>query len=73
MEDESITSRPKRAARVQVAQTQTEHGETCYILHNPDADAYVEVDTQNYFLWELMDGEHTLADLAIRRILTACA
>lgn len=64
-EDGSTTYLPKRDARVQVAQAQAEQGEACYILHNPDADGYVEVDAQNYFLWELMDGEHTLADLAM--------
>ena len=64
-EDQSTTYKPKRAAGVQVAQTQTEHGEECYVLHNPDAGGYVEIDTQNHYLWELMDGEHTLADLAM--------
>ena len=64
-EGQSATCRPKRDARVQVAHTQTERGEECYVLHNPDTGSYVEIDAQNYFLWELMDGEHTLTDLVL--------
>jgi putative peptide zinc metalloprotease protein len=63
--DQSTEYRPKRADGVQEGHTQTEHGEECYVLHNPSADGYVEIDAQNYYLWELMDGEHTLADLAM--------
>ncbi|MBM3133919.1 MAG: hypothetical protein FJZ89_01240 [Chloroflexi bacterium] len=57
--------KPKRDSRVQVAHTQTTRGDAYYILHNPDANTYVAIDPQNYFLWELMDGEHALADLAM--------
>jgi putative peptide zinc metalloprotease protein len=63
--EQSTEYKPKRADGVQEARTQTEHGEECYVLHNPGADGYVEIDAQNYYLWELMDGEHTLADLAM--------
>jgi putative peptide zinc metalloprotease protein len=64
-EDQLTTYRPKRVAGVQVGHTQTEHGEECYVLHNPDVHGYVEIDAQNHYLWEQMDGEHTLADLAV--------
>ena len=65
MEDKSSTYKPKRDGRVQVANSQTEDGDTVYLLHNPDAHTYVQIDAQNYFLWELMDGEHELTALAM--------
>jgi putative peptide zinc metalloprotease protein len=65
MENKPSTFKPKRDGRVQVANSQTEDGETVYFLHNPDAHTYVQIDSQNYFLWELMDGEHELAALAM--------
>jgi putative peptide zinc metalloprotease protein len=57
--------KPKHDTRVQVARTQVYHGEAYYVLHNPAADTYLEIDPHNFFLWELMDGEHALADLAM--------
>jgi putative peptide zinc metalloprotease protein len=65
MQDNPATNKPKRAAQVQVARTQTADGKPAYVLHNPDAHTYLQIDEQNYFLWELMDGEHDLAALAI--------
>lgn len=65
MEDKTATYKPKREERVQVAHTQTAKGEAAYILHNPDSHTYLEIDAQNYFLWELMDGEHELGAIAM--------
>ena len=65
MQDQPATTKPKRAAQVQVARTQTEVGKAAYVLHNPDAHTYLKIDEQNYFLWELMDGDHEVAALAI--------
>jgi putative peptide zinc metalloprotease protein len=65
MQDNPATNKPKRAAQVQLARTQTADGKPAYVLHNPDAHTYLQIDEQNYFLWELMDGEHDLAALAI--------
>ncbi len=60
-----LQSKPKRNGYVQVRCEQTTHGDTYYVLHNPEAKTYVEIDSQNYFLWERMDGTHTLTDLAM--------
>jgi len=57
--------KPKRVASLEARCEKNLNGESLYILHNPDANTYVEIDPQNYFLWELMDGEHTVADLAM--------
>lgn len=65
MEDKPTTYKPKQDTRVEVSRMQTAGKGATYILHNPDADTYIEIDAQNYFLWELMDGEHELAALAM--------
>jgi putative peptide zinc metalloprotease protein len=65
-----ISPKPKRDPRVQARCEQTTHGETYYILHNPVANTYIEIDPQNYFLWERMDGAHALADLALAYLNT---
>jgi putative peptide zinc metalloprotease protein len=57
--------RPRRVEQVQTRCEQTPTGGLYYVLHNPVAGAYVELDAENHFLWELMDGEHTVADLAM--------
>lgn len=56
---------PRRLPHVQVHCEKTSTGDTYYVIYNPDNRSYIEIDPKNYFLWELMDGEHTLADLAI--------
>ena len=57
--------RPKRIEQVLMRCTQTPTGGAYYVLHNPATGVYVALDAANYFLWELMDGEHTVADLAL--------
>jgi len=57
--------KPKRNARVKIAHDKTSRGIDYYVLNNPDAGTYLEIDAQNYFLWELMDGEHTPSDIAL--------
>ncbi len=59
------TYKPRRAPDVQVTHLPAANGDAHYILHNPTSMAYLEVDEQNFFLWELLDGEHTVADLAM--------
>ena len=62
---EAAQLKPKRALHVQVHYDPIKFGDTYYVLHNTDTCTYLEIDPQNYFLWELMDGEHTLTDLAM--------
>ena len=57
--------KPKHIADAEVASHQTASGEEYYVLKNPEADAYLKLDPRDYFLWELMDGEHTIRDLAV--------
>ena len=65
MDDKSATHKPKRDARVQIAPTRTADGQPAFVLHHPGAHTYLQIDAQNYFLWQLMDGEHDLGGLAM--------
>jgi hypothetical protein len=56
MQDNAATKKPQRAAGVRVARAQTADGKPAHVLHNPDAHTYLQIDEQNYFLRELMDG-----------------
>lgn len=57
--------KPKRIASVEVARHQAAHGQVYYVLHNAQANTYLQVDERDYFLWELLDGEHSIRDLAV--------
>jgi putative peptide zinc metalloprotease protein len=57
--------KPRQTLHVHVHYDPTMRGDTYYVLHNTETNTYLEIDPQNYFLWELMDGEHTLTDLAM--------
>ena len=57
--------KPKRIANVEVALQQRTHGEEYHVLRSPEANTYLKLDPRDYFLWELMDGEHSVRDLAV--------
>lgn len=57
--------KPKRLAHAEVASHQTARGKEYYVLKNPEANTYLKLDPRDYFLWELMDGEHSIRDLAV--------
>ncbi len=57
--------KPKRIASCQVRCEKNSNGDKLYILHNPDANTYLEIDPLNYYLWGLMDGERNIVDLAM--------
>jgi putative peptide zinc metalloprotease protein len=57
--------KPKRSAHVEVNYHQTSRGEEYHILRNPEANTYLKLDVRDYFLWELMDGEHSVRDMAV--------
>ena len=57
--------KPKRIANVEVALQQRTHGEEYYVLRSPEANTYLKLEPRDYFLWELMDGEHSVRDLAV--------
>jgi putative peptide zinc metalloprotease protein len=57
--------KPKHITHAEVASHQTASGEEYYVLKNPEANTYLKLDPRDYFLWELMDGEHSIRDLAV--------
>lgn len=57
--------KPKRIANVEVAFQERTHGEAYYVLRSPETNTYLKLKPRDYFLWELMDGEHSVRDLAV--------
>jgi putative peptide zinc metalloprotease protein len=57
--------KPKHIAYAEVASHQTAREGEYYVLKNPETDTYLKLDARDYFLWELMDGEHSIRDLAV--------
>ena len=56
--------KPRRIAHVEVAH-RTARGEEYYVLNNLEGDTYLRLDARDYSLWELMDGQHSIRDLAV--------
>jgi len=56
--------KPRRIAHVEVAH-RTVRGEEYYVLKHLEGDTYLRLDARDYFLWELMDGQHSIRDLAV--------
>ncbi len=56
--------KPKGVRTVEIAK-QKIRGEKYYILHNTEKDTYLQLDPKGFFLWNLMDGQHSLTDLSV--------
>jgi putative peptide zinc metalloprotease protein len=57
--------KPRRAPQVEVARQVAAGGAEVYILRNPEANTYLKIAAQDYFLWQHLDGEHSVRDLAV--------
>ncbi|MCZ7574730.1 MAG: M50 family metallopeptidase [Ardenticatenaceae bacterium] len=57
--------KPRRIAGVEVAFQPSSQGEGTYVLKSPVPNSYLKLDARDYFLWEQMDGEHSIRDLAV--------
>ena len=57
--------KPCRAAQVEVVRQVGAKGDEYYILRNTEANTYLKIDAQDYFLWQHLDGEHAVRDLAV--------
>lgn len=57
--------KPRRAAPVEVVRQVGAKGDEYYILRNTAASTYLKIDAQDYFLWQHLDGEHSVRDLAV--------
>ena len=60
-----LRDRPRRAPGVQVHHRATATGETITTLKDPKRGTYYRLSTGGWFVWERLDGEHTLRDLTL--------
>jgi putative peptide zinc metalloprotease protein len=60
-----LRDRPRRTSEVTVHHRATPTGETITTLKDPHRGAYYRLSPQGFFLWERLDGEHTLRDLTL--------
>ncbi len=57
--------KPRRAPQVEVVRQLGARGDEYYILRNTEANTYLKIDAQDYFLWQHLDGQHSVRDLAV--------
>lgn len=57
--------KPRRASQVEVVRQAAAEGDEYYILRNTQANTYLKIDAQDHFLWQHLDGEHSVRDLAV--------
>lgn len=56
--------RPQAAPGVVASRLSGREG-VYFVLKNPQASAYYRLDERDYFLWQRMDGSHTVKDLVV--------
>ncbi len=59
------TYRPVRIPGYALKRLQDARGETYWILKNLRTDAYLRLNAEQVFLWEQMDGQATVQDIAV--------
>ncbi|HEY3067420.1 MAG TPA: cyclic nucleotide-binding domain-containing protein [Methylomirabilota bacterium] len=64
-----IRDRPRRADGIVSVQQSTIDRETITILKDPSRGAYYRLSAEGWFLWQRLDGEHTLRDLTVEYFL----
>jgi len=57
--------KPKGVSAVEVAKQQPSRGQEYFILHHTEKDLYLQLDDRGFFLWNLMDGKHSLTDISV--------
>lgn len=57
--------KPRQAPGIEVARQVAAGGGEYYILRNPHANTYLKIDPSDYFIWELLDGQYAVRDLAV--------
>ncbi len=60
--------KPKAVSTVEVSK-QAFRGKDYFILKNTRKDTYIQMDEKGFFLWNLMDGKHSLTDLTLAYML----
>lgn len=62
-------TKPVRIKGWALKKLETTKGETYWVLKNLDLGSYLKLNEQQAHLWELMDGQHTVQDLAVEMFL----
>ena len=60
-----LRDRPLQKPGVEAHQRTTPTGETITTLKDPQRGAYYRLSPQGFFLWQRLDGDHTLRDLTL--------
>lgn len=60
-----LRARPRQVPGILVHQRATPEGETVTTLKDPRRGVYYRLSREGLFLWQRLDGEHTLRDLAL--------
>lgn len=58
-------TRPLKANHISSYERITDDGETVFILKNDDKKTYLQLSTIGMFIWNLLDGKHTIEDITI--------
>ncbi|MBM3134234.1 MAG: hypothetical protein FJZ89_02895 [Chloroflexi bacterium] len=61
--------KPKRISNYELTEGKTAQGQVYYMLKNPAAGTYLQLGAQELFLWNMMDGEHSVKDMSIAFLL----
>jgi putative peptide zinc metalloprotease protein len=61
--------KPKRISNFELTEGQTAQGQVYYMLKNPAAGTYLQLGEQGLFLWNMLDGEHSVRDMSIAFLL----
>ncbi|MEI6042931.1 MAG: cyclic nucleotide-binding domain-containing protein [Chloroflexota bacterium] len=57
--------RPKRVASYRIVEQTSNDGEKFYVLSDESGDNFFKLGDRGYFLWQQMDGDNTISDLAL--------
>lgn len=61
--------KPKRISNYELTEGKTAQGQVYYMLKNPAASTYLQLGAHELFLWNMMDGEHSVKDMSIAFLL----
>lgn len=60
-----LRTRPRAVKGVITQPQATSDGETIIVLKNPHRQTYYRLSPQGWFIWQRLDGQHTVRDLAL--------
>ena len=64
-----LRDRPRRKRGVEAHHRTTPTGETITTLKDPQRGAYYRLSPRGFFLWQRLDGSHTLRDLSLEYLV----